>query len=76
MIHVANRDNIGLILTGKLVDNSRMSQADLDWAMKDDVIRQDNQGRWYHSGITQRDKDRVADFWDADTGPWRKGVNY
>lgn len=76
MIHMANRDNIGLILTGKPVNNSDMSESDLDWAMVSDVIKQDNRGRWYHSGITKADRARVENFWDPDTGPWRKGVNY
>jgi hypothetical protein len=44
--------------------------------MESNVIQQDQHGRWYHTLITDRDRKVRQNYWNPDTGPWRKGVNY
>jgi hypothetical protein len=65
-----------LICSGFKIPNSQMSASDLDWAMQSAVIQQDNNGYWYHTKITDRDRKVRQNFWNPDTGPWRKGINY
>jgi hypothetical protein len=76
MQHVANMTTRNLICSGHKVSDQHMTDADRTWAMQSNVIRQDNNGRWYHTGITERDRKCRRDYWNPDTGPWRKGVNY
>lgn len=76
MMHSANMNNQSLICSGFRVPNSSMSDADLNWAMKSDVIQQDQHGNWFHTLITDRDRKSRQNYWNPDTGPWRKGVNY
>lgn len=76
MRHTANMDVRSLICSGHKVSNNHMTAADIEWAMKHSVIAQDQNGRWYHTGITARDRKVRENFWNPDTGPWRKGVNY
>jgi hypothetical protein len=76
MQHVANMSLRSLICSGHKVADSRMTDADREWAANSNVIRQDESGRWYHTKITDRDRAYRRDYWNPDTGPWRKGVNY
>ena len=76
MQHSANLGNKDLICCGHKVCNHFMSAQDLDWARKHPSIQQDQDGRWYHTGITERDRQYRNNYWNPDTGPWRKGVNY
>ncbi|MEI9428719.1 hypothetical protein [Mesorhizobium sp. Cs1299R1N3] len=82
MQHVANMDNRSLICSGFRVADNYMSDDDRAWAtapLKDggpSVIAKDEKGRWYHTKITDRDRKSRASYWNPDTGPWRKGVNY
>lgn len=76
MQHVANMNNRSLICSGHKVPDSRMTDADRAWAMESNVIRQDNNGCWTHTLITERDRKYRQNYWNPDTGPWRKGVNY
>ncbi len=77
MQHTANMNNRDLICSGHKVSNHLMSADDLEWCVKfSGVIAQDENGRWYHTKITARDRATRNSFWNPDTGPWRKGVNY
>lgn len=76
MQHVANMNARNLICTGYRVPNACMSADDLAWAGESNVIQQDEHGRWYHTMITDRDRKSRQNYWNPDTGPWRKGVNY
>ena len=76
MQHVANMNVRNLICSGHKVSDNQMSEADRAWAMNSKVIQQDNNGRWYHTMITDRDRKARVNYWNPDTGPWRKGVNY
>jgi len=76
MMHSANMDARSLICSGHKVSDQNMTDEDRAWAMKNDVIAQDNHGRWFHTKITDRDRKVRQNFWNPDTGPWRKGVNY
>jgi len=76
MMHTANMGARDLICSGHKVSDRNMTEADRAWAMESAVIRQDNNGRWFHIKITDRDRKYRADAWNPDTGPWRKGVNY
>jgi hypothetical protein len=76
MLHKAHMTNRDLICSGYKVSDRDMTDADRAWAMQGDVIRQDNAGQWFHTLITDRDRKARRDFWNPDTGPWRKGVNY
>lgn len=77
MQHVANMNNKNLICSGHKVHDRYMSEEDRAWAEKfSNVIRMDNQNRWFHINITDRDRKFRDSYWNPDTGPWRKGVNY
>lgn len=76
MKHSANMGNRDLICCGHKVNDKYMTEADRAWAMSSTVIQKDNAGRWFHTGITARDRQYRANSWNPDTGPWRKGVNY
>jgi hypothetical protein len=76
MMHTANMNNRDLICCGHRVPNSYMSADDLAWAAKSNVIQQDANGNWFHTMITDRDRKSRQNYWNPDTGPWRKGVNY
>ena len=76
MRHSANMNNKSLICSGFKVSHAKMSADDLVWAGKSEVIKQDANGYWYHSLITERDRAYRRNYWNPDTGPWRKGVNY
>lgn len=76
MQHVANMNNRSLICSGHKVPDRFMTEADRAWAMSSNVIRQGNDGVWFHTLITERDRNARRDYWNPDTGPWRKGVNY
>jgi hypothetical protein len=76
MQHVSAMNNKNLICSGHRVSNDRMSAEDLVWANNHPTIQQDEHGRWFHTMITERDRKFRRDYWNPDTGPWRKGVNY
>jgi len=76
MMHVAHMNNRSLICSGHKVHDRYMNDADRAWAMESTVIRQNNAGEWFHTLITDRDRRDRANYWNPDTGPWRKGVNY
>ena len=76
MRHTANMDVRNLICCGYKVSNSHMTEADIKWATESNVIAQDQHGRWFHTSITERDRKFRQSYWNPDTGPWRKGVNY
>lgn len=76
MRHIANMDVRSLICCGHRVNDAHMSEADRQWARQGSIIQQDEAGRWYHTGITARDRKIRVNAWNPDTGPWRKGVNY
>lgn len=76
MLHSAHMSNKDRICSGFRVANNAMSTDDLAWAIKHNVIQQDQNGYWYHTLITDRDRKVRQNFWNPDTGPWRKGVNY
>ena len=76
MIHTANMGVRDLICCGHKVSDNKMSNEDRAWALKSNVIKQDENGRWYHTLITDRDRNYRENIWNPDTGPWRKGVNY
>ena len=76
MKHTANMNNRDLICCGHKVSDQHMTDADREWATKSNVIRQDQHGRWFHTMITDRDRKVRQNYWNPDTGPWRKGVNY
>ena len=68
MQHSANMNNQSLICSGYKVPNASMSEADLAWANKFTVIQQDENGSWYHTGITDRDRKFRQSYWKPDTG--------
>lgn len=76
MKHVANMNNRDLICCGHRVSDQCMSDDDRAWASASKVIAQDNHGRWFHTMITDRDRKYRENYWNPDTGPWRKGLNY
>lgn len=76
MRHTANMGTRDLICSGHKVSDKFMTDDDRAWALKSNVIRQDQDGRWFHTLITDRDRKIRQNYWNPDTGPWRKGVNY
>jgi hypothetical protein len=76
MKHTAHMNNRDLICCGHRVHDRNMTDADRSWAMQSKSIQKDNHGQWFHTLITDRDRKSRQDFWNPDTGPWRKGVNY
>jgi hypothetical protein len=76
MLHVSAMNNRDLICSGFRVVDNVMSDDDRTWALASTVIAKDDSGRWFHTLITNRDRQQRADYWCPDTGPWRKGVNY
>jgi len=76
MQHIANMNNRSLICSGHKVPDRNMTEADRAWATAGTVIKQDANGAWFHTGITDRDRKARRDYWNPDTGPHRKGVTY
>lgn len=76
MQHSANMNNRDLICCGHKVPDRCMTEDDRAWAAGSRVIQQDTNGSWFHTLITARDRKIRQNYWNPDTGPWRKGVNY
>lgn len=52
MLHKAHMGNRDLICSGHKVSDKFMTDDDRAWALKSNVIRQDQDGRWFHTLIT------------------------
>ena len=76
MRHISAMNSRDLICSGHRVADRDMSAEDRAWARESSVIALDNGGRWFHTLITERDRKARSNYWNPDTGPWRKGVNY
>lgn len=68
MQHKAHMNNKNLICSGYKVANDKMSEGDLVWAKESSVIKQDENGQWFHSLITDRDRKYRQSYWKPDTG--------
>lgn len=66
MQHSANMNRRSLICSGFSV---HLTDADdIAWAQASAVIQQDKHGAWYHTQITDRDRNVRRNFWKPDTG--------